>query len=153
MNIYQQMDEIGRDKVINQLIKNHNVINAEKENNPIFSGMDRTDIQFTAKTGNVISAEVKDRWTYSDTYQEWMIEKNKYENIFIIASERNTIPAYINTFADGKMIIWDLSKLKDCDIRLDYISRPKTTMDRTKGNKKYPCYLIQASAGTIYNMK
>ena len=58
--------------------------------------------------------ELKNRENYhSDTYENWFIEKIKYDFLINQAKIENKIPGYICRFNDGKYIAWNLNKVKE----------------------------------------
>ena len=58
--------------------------------------------------------ELKNRENYhSDTYENWFIEKIKYDFLVNQAKIENKIPGYICRFNDGKYIAWNLNKVKE----------------------------------------
>jgi len=58
--------------------------------------------------------ELKNRENYhSKSFDNWIIEKIKYDFLVNQAKIDNKIPGYICRFNDGKYIAWNLSKLKE----------------------------------------
>lgn len=61
--------------------------------------------------------EVKYRDMNADKYEEYFIESDKLADCYIHATITNSTPLYINFFKDGKVLIWNLLKLKTPPIK------------------------------------
>jgi hypothetical protein len=71
------------------------------------------DVAYTSGSTLMIG-EIKVRSEYeSNTYAEWYLEVDKYENLLKIQQKtaKNTTITYINHFKDNITLIWDLNSL------------------------------------------
>jgi len=90
----------------------------EELNEKVFSRDPLRLIRETYSSMDVVNSnyikELKNRENYhSDTYENWFIEKIKYDFLVNQAKIENKIPGYICRFNDGKYIAWNLNKVKE----------------------------------------
>ena len=90
----------------------------EELNKKVFSKDPLRLIRETYSSMDVVNSnyikELKNRENYhSDTYENWFIEKIKYDFLVNQAKIENKIPGYICRFNDGKYIAWNLNKVKE----------------------------------------
>ena len=90
----------------------------EELNEKVFSKDPLRLIRETYSSMDVVNSnyikELKNRENYhSDTYENWFIEKIKYDFLINQAKIENKIPGYICRFNDGKYIAWNLNKVKE----------------------------------------
>ena len=90
----------------------------EELNKKVFSKDPLRLIRETYSSMDVVNSnyikELKNGENYhSDTYENWFIEKIKYDFLVNQAKIENKIPGYICRFNDGKYIAWNLNKVKE----------------------------------------
>jgi len=145
MNIYNEYDKIGQNKVINALdiifsAHTHTYTQHIEDCDTIDIEMDLT----ASTTNNVFRyiMEAKDREYSSTAYDSWYLEEKKKNSLF----QRSSNPFYVNTFTDGKIAFWDLSKLDFNNIETRYIYLPKTTAEKSDKIRKKVYMLPLSSA-------
>ena len=109
----------------------------EELNEKVFSKDPLRLIRETYSSMDVVNSnyikELKNRENYhSDTYENWFIEKIKYDFLVNQAKIDKKIPGYICKFNDGKYIAWNLNKVKEPKWYVK--SLPKTS--KIKGGDK-----------------
>lgn len=151
MNIYNEYDKMGQNKVINAL---DNIFSAHTHTyTQHIEDCDIVDIEMSltsSTTNNVFKyvMEAKDREYSSTAYDSWYLEEKKKNSLF----QRSERPYYVNTFTDGKIVFWDLSKLDFYSIETKYIYLPKTTVEKSDKIKKKVYMLPLSSAVYIGNI-
>lgn len=139
MSKFNEADRIGQEKalpVIKDLFKN-----CELQIEQHIDDNGRIDIFVTATTQHNITKtyaiECKDRWFSSTTYEDCMLNPDKYG--WLMAYKKlGYKPLFFNSFSDDTYMIWDVSQ-GDWDVGMFKV--PKTTV--VKGEKVYePRYLL-----------
>ena len=135
LNEYQQADLNGRIKVINKLNPKQYRIKQQ----PLEA---TTDLYLTGYTNNkevYYVAECKDRKFESNKYETLFCDIKKYYSIIAEAEEEGRIPLYINTFTDGKALIFNLNNIPTPEKKR--IERNETTVE-DNGKKNTFVYLL-----------
>lgn len=143
MDKYDIADKNGQDKVVSQLTK-------------IFEGkvlkftqhyLDKNTVDInmtvTCSSGNtyVYNLEAKDRTYAHDYFGSWMIEESKWDEL----TKREGKAYYVNTFPDGWITFWDLSKINKDEIKHEMRKLPKNTLEPQKGWVEKSVYYLPMS--------
>lgn len=112
-SIIREREAQGRDKALGALFTMDSTITAYTT--PINERWDfwLKEVNNTTATTEppiiFLRAEAKDRDNKIDTYNDHMLDKNKYDYLMTLTAHTCL---YINTYNDGNAAIWDLSKVK-----------------------------------------
>ena len=131
MDKYDIADKNGQQKVITQLTKIFE--GKELKFTQHYEDKNTVDINMTVKcpNGNVYTynLEAKDR-TYPHCYfSSWVIEDAKWDEL----AKRDGKTYYVNTFPDGWITFWDLSKINKKELKHEIKMLPKNTLEPQKG--------------------
>jgi hypothetical protein len=132
MSEYQKAENFGRKKFIDWCEGNQQIRITEVSDDP----SSPWDIKmYSGNTFFIV--ELKDRKCPSSKYDNYVLEKKKYDNL------KSTFPAnnilYINTFEDNKVLIWNITNLQNQKVHKKIMN--KTTATITKKEEKEIYYL------------
>lgn len=137
MDKFSEADKIGQEKAIKYLYKAFEKCGATLNIEQHFEDKGRIDMFVTATTINNItskySIETKDRYMPKDTYDNYFIPLDKYNELMETVN-RGYTPLYMNTFDDGA-IIWNVCKCRIYDAGDRWLS--PTTVEKKKKEKQH----------------
>jgi hypothetical protein len=85
-----------------------------------------------SREGTTSVVEAKCRTFQHDRYDGAMIEKDKFDNLIRLSRDAEKC-LYVNFYADGYVLIWNLNNVEGLEWRQQNLIYQ--TMDKTKGNK------------------
>lgn len=143
MDIYIETDKNGQDKVVNQLSKIFD--GKELKFTQHYQDKQTVDINMTVKCPNgnvyVYNLEAKDRTYPHYHFSSWVIEEAKWDEL----SKRDGKAYYVNTFPDGWITFWDLSKINKEELKHEMRKLPANTLKPQKGWVEKSVYYLPMS--------
>lgn len=143
MDIYIETDKNGQDKVITQLTKIFE--GKELKFTQHYEDKSTVDINMTVtcQNGNtyIYNLEAKDRTYPHDYFSSWVLEEAKWDEL----SKRDGKAYYVNTFPDGWITVWDLSKINREELKHEMRKLPANTLKPEKGWVKKSVYYLPMS--------
>lgn len=143
MDIYDITDKKGQDKVVNQLTKIFEGKKLKFTQHYLDKNTVDINMTVTCDSGNIYTynLEAKDRKYAHDYFSSWVIEENKWDEL----CKRNGKAFYVNTFPDGWITFWDLSKINREELKHETRLLPKNTLEPAKGRVAKSVYYLPMS--------
>ena len=112
---------------------------------------DPIDLYFTGKTGTY-SAEIKVRDSHIDQYPDYLIQEDKFQALKR-EHDKGRTALYINFFADGSYIIFNISERikRGVDLRFRMMDLPASSLKEENREKLVTGLLIRDYDGLVYS--
>lgn len=131
----ERLEELGMQRLksllANNFDSNYKIVHTMR-------AYDQVDIQMTGH-GETYDIEIKCRDVNSNDYKDYMIESSKL--IGLMNFSNNHKKYYINFFADGYALVWDIAEINNIDQYRGESFCCKTTVDDSARVKKAVYYL------------
>ena len=150
MNKFSECEEIGRYKFLQQISGTcHNIRFTQNQ-------YDKVDVFWEhGLSSNVGEIKYRSGYTSDNKYiaeQGAVLEKTKYDALNYYSVASGITPYYIMIFADDKIAIFNLNKIKNIEFKNELYKYPKTTCGDNRRVEKEVTYL-PLSLAKIVNLK
>ena len=127
MNNYQKAENFGRKKFIDWCEGNQQIRITEVSDD----SSSPWDIKmYSGNTFFIV--ELKDRKCPSSKYDNYVLEKKKYDNLKLTFPDKNLL--YINTFEDDKVLIWNITNLQNQKVHKKVMNKTTATITKKEEN-------------------